>query len=449
MWFRATGIVFALLAALVTAQAAEKPNIVVIVADDLGWNDVGWHGSEIPTPTLDRLVSSGIELDNHYVQPVCTPTRVALNTGRYPSRFSVRCTVPSNERSVPLGTAMMASLFKSTGYATALIGKWHLGSKPEWGPNHYGFDYSYGSLAGAVGMYDHRYRLKSPYVRTWHRNCEFIEDEKGHASDLVTREAVGWIEKQKDRPFLLCVTYHSVHAPLVEEDRWLAKVRHVKSADRRLYAAAVAHLDDCVSRIVDAIDRAGIRERTLIVFTSDNGAQVNHAGNAYPPPDPKLSNFSSNKPLRGHKAQTYEGGIRVPAFANWPGKLKPAKLRQPMHAVDWVPTLTRLVGVEPPENAKWDGCDVWPFLIDAGRATQTRTLYWVVSNRWFALRHGEWKIVRQGLDGKWELFNLADDPNETTDLASAKPEKLAELVGLFRENQAKDAPVVGAQSKPE
>lgn len=418
-----------------------RPNILLIVADDMGWADVGYHNAEIRSPNLDRLCAAGIELDQHYVQPQCTPTRVALLTGRYPSRFGRHCTQASNLQAIPIGTPTLASVLKRAGYDTALSGKWHLGSKPEWGPNHYGFNHSYGSLAGAVGMYDHRYRLTKPeYTRTWHRDETFV-DEAGHATDLVTREAVRWIEARREGPFFLYVPYHSVHVPLVEEARWLEKNRHIASPDRRLFAAAVSHLDDAVGRLIKSLERSGQRDNTLIIFMSDNGGLHNHRGNVYPPPDPKLSNFSSNLPLRGQKSQTYEGGMRVPAFVLWPGHWKSRKETAVLHAVDWMPTLAHAAGTKLDHGFKPDGRDLWPLLTGKAAAAGPRTLYWVwgKNRQRVALRHGDWKIVRQDAQTEFELFNLKQDPYETTDLAPRMPEKLDELKTLFAQEKLKDA----------
>ena len=425
-----------------TTSAVDRPNIVVIVADDLGWNDVGYHNDEIRSPHMDELVATGVNLDMHYVQPQCTPTRVALMTGRYPSRFGPHCTTASNERALPFGTMTMASLLKANGYATALIGKWHLGSLPEWGPNHFGFDYAYGSLAGAVGMYDHRYRLTNPrFTQTWHRNGEFIE-EVGHATDLTASEAVQWIEAHQNEPFFLYVPFHAVHVPLVEETKWLEPNEHIRRTDRKLFAAAVTHLDAAIGRIVDVLEKRGLRQKTLIVFTSDNGGLNNHRGNTYPPPDPQVTDFSSNLPLRGQKTETYEGGIRVPAFANWPGRLEPRTLPAPMHVVDWLPTVADLLGIELDEDPAWDGQSVWPMLKGEQPAPRQRTLYWVWGGRGrrAALRHGDWKIVRMGQDAPWELFHVGQDPHETADLASKNPDKLQEMRALFAAEQSKDAP---------
>ena len=321
-----------------SSETSSTPNIVVIVADDLGWADVGYHNPEMRTPHIDSLVESGVELDCHYVMPVCTPTRVAFLTGRYPSRFGNHCTQPSNERALALGTPTLASLLRECGYDTALIGKWHLGSKPEWGPNHYGFNHSYGSLAGGMAPYDHRYRLTRPqFTVTFHRNHEFVE-EPGHTTDLMTNEAIKWINKERKKPFFLYLPYQAVHVPLVENPVWWEKNRHIASSDRRLFAAATTHLDSAIGRIVDALDQSGHRDNTLLVFFSDNGGLNSHVGGKYPPPDPPLHNFSSNLPLRGQKGETYEGGIRVPAFVNWPTVLQSRKVTAPGHVVDWLPT---------------------------------------------------------------------------------------------------------------
>jgi arylsulfatase A-like enzyme len=416
-----------------------QPNIVLIVADDLGWNDVGYHNPRMRTPELDRIAAEGVQLNWHYVMPVCTPTRVCLMTGRYPSRFGVHCTEPSNEQAFPLGTPTLASVLKAAGYETAIVGKWHLGSKPEWGPNHYGFDHSYGSLAGAVGMRDHRYRIGSPFEKTWHRDHKFI-DEEGHATDLVTAEAVRVIEAKREMPLFLYIPLHSVHTPLVEEQKYLDRVSHIKNADRRLYAAAVNHLDESIGKILEALKKSGQLEPTIVVFTSDNGGQVNHTGNQYPPPDVKLTRFSSNKPLRGKKTDVYEGGIRVPALVCWRDTLSPHTCEAPLHAVDWLPTLSNLVGTKVPTDVPLDGMDVWPLVTGQSDALP-RMLYWSRGDgpQRVALRHGNWKLLRAGPNKPWELYNLADDPHETTDLAAQQPERVTEFRRQLAEQQSKDA----------
>lgn len=429
------------------ASAAPRPNVLIIVADDLGWNDVGYHNADMRTPHLDELVRRGVELDWHYVQPECTPTRVSLLTGRYPSRFGAAAMGASNERSLPPGTLTLASMLKSLGYATGMAGKWHLGSKPEWGPNHYGFDSSYGSLAGAVGMYDHRYRLNTPFADTWHRDGQLIAgSENGrHSTDLLADEAQRWIRTRAEgeQPWFFYVPFHAVHAPLVEEDaQWHAMNAHHESPDRRLYAAAVSHMDAALGRILDALQETNQAERTIVLFHSDNGAQINHAGNAYPSPDPALKNFSSNLPLRGRKTDVYEGGVRVPAAIAWPDTLTPGKSSAPMHAVDWLPTFAALVGFAPPSDARWDGLNVWPTIAEqAPSAERTFYIVWRANRGSEAVRRGDWKLLRRR-GSPWELYDLKNDPYETTDLAHEEPQRVRDLTALYREQRALDAEAV-------
>lgn len=433
------GVLMVVLCAGLTYAA--QPNVVIFVADDLGWNDVGYHNSEMRTPHLDALAKTGVELDRHYVMPMCTPTRVALMTGRYPSRFGTHCTQASNQRALPPGTPTMASMFSEAGYDTALIGKWHLGSKPEWGPNHYGFAHSYGSLAGVMAPYDHRYRLTQPeFTQTFHRNHEFIEEE-GHATDLTAREAIQWLDRPRTGPFFLYVPFHAAHVPMVEPQEWLDKHAHLESADRRLFAAAVSHMDHVVGEIVAALERLGERENTLILFFSDNGGLRNHVGGKYPPPDPPLTDFSSNEPLRGQKAEVYEGGIRVPALINWPKMLSPRVVKEPLHAVDWYPTLASLIQSSHGQQREWDGVDIWPILAGHKPQLETRNLYWVTgeTRKWVALLRDEWKILRrEGQD--WEMYHLATDPGETRNRADAESQRFYDLLQHYEREWSRDNP---------
>jgi len=259
------------LAELPAASPVVRPNIVFIMADDLGWADVAFHRGNVPTPNLDRLAADGVELTQHYVYPVCSPTRAALLSGRYATRFGV--TTPQNERAYRWDTVTLAGALKSVGYATALMGKWHLGSLPEQGPNHFGFDYSYGSLAGGVSPWNHRYK-QGEFSRTWHRNETFVE-ETGHVTDLIAAEAIRWIEARGAAPFFLYLPFTAVHLPLKEPVEWVARVPAAVQGDvARHYGAAVMHLDDAVGRIFTALEKKGRRGDTIVVFTSDNGGST-------------------------------------------------------------------------------------------------------------------------------------------------------------------------------
>jgi len=441
---------FLALACSAFANAQSQPNFVFIIADDLGWADVEFHGGNTPTPNLNQLLAEGIEIKQHYVAPVCSPTRAGFLTGRYWSRFGI--TTPINNQGLPFETVTVAKALGEVGYSTALIGKWHLGSKSEWGPNHYGFDHSYGSLAGGIAPYNHRYK-KGAYSVTWHRNHELI-DEKGHVTDLLTNEAVKWIDEktsaENPKPFFLYVPFTAVHLPIREPDEWLEKVpAEIEGDVARQYSACIMHFDAAVGRIVDAIDKAGQKENTLIVFTSDNGGSTDQNNDTKYPNDncPKGKLTGNNLPLRGQKGSLYEGGIRVPTIARWSGKLKPGnEFETPICVVDWMPTFCALAEAKT-ESAelKWDGVNLWPALTsEAPLPNRNLHIAGPGGNRW-ALRNGDWKLIltesknRDSADmPKVELFHLGNDPNEKTDVAGKNPEKVNELKAKLKKQRELD-----------
>lgn len=410
-------------------QAASTPNFVFILADDLGSADVGWRGSEIPTPNLDRLAKAGVELTAHYTAPVCSPTRAGLLTGRYWSRFGI--TVPNSFQCLPDGTPTLATLLRERGYQTALIGKWHLGGAMltnKW-PAKFGFDYSYGSLDGAVHPFTHVYTSggtggdDGAGVATWHRNGD-ITNETGHVTDLLVKEAIAFIERAKAKPFFLYLPFSAPHEKCLETPEWMEKCRHIP-ADRRTYAAMIAHLDDAVGKIVAELDAAGLRENTIIVFASDNGGV----------------NQGRNEPLRGKKAEVYEGGIRNLAFVNWPGQLLPGKNETPFCLTDWLPTLGHLAGAKIPPSIQLDGVDLWPSLAAKNHPTQMRDIYISgLSGKSAALRRDDWKLVcfLTNQPVRCELYNLKNDPFEKNDLATAQPAKVSELFSALKKISAAD-----------
>lgn len=434
-----------LLAGSSTLRAADAPpNFVFIMADDLGWADVAFHGGNAPTPHLDRLAAEGVELTAHYVAPVCSPTRAGLLTGRYWSRFGV--TSPQNELALPPETVTLARALQSTGYATCLTGKWHLGSLPQWGPNHFGFDHSYGSLAGGIGPWNHFYKM-GPYSQTWHRNHQLLQ-ESGHVTDLLTQEAIRWMQQRReDEPFFLYVPYTAVHLPVKEPQEWLDRVPAGIEGDvPRHYAACIMHLDHAVGEIVAALERTGRRENTLLVFTSDNGGStVENNDTKYPDDDhPQGKLPGNNAPLRGGKGDLYEGGIRVPTVVSWPGRLEPAKCDVPLHIIDWMPTLCSLSGFDPQQDLRWDGQDIWAVLSADADAPQ-RALYWAAPGfRARAIRQGPWKLIEHGRDEprRVELFDLARDMSESENLAEQMPEKVRQLRKTMDQIAAKDRDAV-------
>jgi len=425
---------------------AQRPNILLIVADDLGWNDVSYHGSRCRTPNIDRLVASGVELDVHYVQPVCSPTRAALLSGRYPSRFGPHATRPTNRRVFPKGTETLASALQSLGYETHLAGKWHLGSRLEWGPQHYGFDHSYGTLTGAADPWTHGYR-KGRYAFTWHRDDEFIHEE-GNLTELLADQVVKWI-RQRRQPWFIYVPFTAVHIPVDAPKQYKQPFENetfyddpAKDESFKRYAAYTLQMDAKIGQFVAALEETGQRDDTLILFMSDNGT-LPKGDNPYISDVPPTPVLGSNAPLRGWKGQLFEGGIRVPAFVNWSGGLAPCKVTAPIHAVDWMPTLTQLVGWQPNDEMHWDGHNVWPLITGQVADPEPRTIYWA---KWlgegtdYALRRGDWKLIVA--KGKTRLFNLADDPFEKQNVADQHRDLVTQLQAEIAENKRQDMPEV-------
>lgn len=418
-----------------SGASTQRPNIVFIIADDLGWADVGYHGSEIQTPNIDRLAREGVRFSHHYAMATCTPTRVGLMTGRYPSRYGV--TAPAYGKIFDDDTITLAEALRRGRYATSISGKWHMGSPPDWTPRNYGFESSYGYFHGQVDPYVHDYKSGVP---TWHRNDRYIE-EKGHATDLITKEAIRVIESKHDKPFFLYVTYSVPHHPLDEPSEWTSKYEgRIQEPSRRWFAASVTHMDHGIGWIVEALDRQGLRKDTLIVFVSDNGGQQGwsskeeYKGRYGDRPHAVLGN---NRPLRGWKGELYEGGIRVPALANWPGVLKPRELDAPVHIVDWMPTLCTLTGCPGRRDLAWDGSNIWPAILGEKVSAGPRSFYWKTPNA-AAVRRGDWKLIVNKNGRVAQLYDVASDPYETKDLAREQPERVSELKALLKEYAAKD-----------
>lgn len=439
------------LTVLVFAPQAEaepvRPNILFLIADDLGWADVAWHDSEIDTPHLNRLARSGVILDQHYVTPMCSSTRACLLSGRYSTRFNLDGA--TNSRVFPFGMTTLAGALQSVGYDTGLTGKWHLGSKPEWGPHHFGFDRSYGSFAGGVDQYSHLYK-KGPYQKTWQRNHKFVEEE-GHATDLIAREAIRWIESapQPGKPWYIQVAFTAVHVPIQEPEKWVTPYAgRIENESRRRYAACATHMDHQIGEMVASLERTGQAENTLIIFTSDNGGSGPWSPSGkYPGEYEPCPVLGLNTPLRGRKGTVYEGGIRVPAFVHWPGKLPSGvTVKHPIHIVDWMPTLLKLTGFETTgTDFKFDGLDIWPLLTGEETQPALRTLYFGRGSSG-ALRHGDWKLIVSGKNS--QLFNLAEDPHEERDLVSEEEEKRKELLLLLLEEGFKEHGAELTKPKP-
>ena len=425
----------ALMPAFAASSQRRKPNIVFIIADDLGWADIGYHNTEVLTPNLDKLAAQSVRLQRHYVMPTCTPTRIGLMTGRYPSRLGVLS--PAYGNIFDEGSVTLAQALRDGGYKTSISGKWHMGSPPECTPLKNGFDTSYGYFHGQIDPYTHLYKTG---VRSWHRNDKYL-DEEGHATDLITDEAFRVVESDHDKPFFLYVAYSVPHYPLDEPDEWTSLYKgKIKNRSRLWNAASITHMDAGIGRIVGAVDRKGIRENTLIVFVSDNGGQkswyskTQYKGRYADKPHDVLGD---NRPLRGWKTDVYEGGIRVPAMANWPDVLEPGDMLAPVHIVDWMPTFCKLAGHSPKTDLRWDGQDIWPLIQIRAAHAKGRTLYWKTSGAQ-AIRHGDWKLIVDKQQRVVGLYDVVADPYEENDMAKRHPDRVNDLKQLLVEVSADD-----------
>lgn len=410
---------------------APRPNIVFILADDLGYADVGFNGGrQIATPHVDRLAAAGARLEQFYAQPVCSPTRAALMTGRYPMRHGLQVGVvrPWAQYGLPLDERTLAQALKPAGYATAVMGKWHLGHvESAYLPTRRGFDVQYGQYNGAIDYFTH----ERDGGHDWHRQDRASYDE-GYSTHLLAQEAVKFVGAQKSgRPFFLFVSFNAVHAPHQVPDTYKTPYEKLQEP-RRTYAGMLAAMDQAVGQILAALDRQGIGENTLIIFSSDNGG-----------PDP--GRITDNGPLRAGKGTLYEGGVRVAAAVAWRGRIKPGTVvTEPLHMVDWYPTLLKLAGASLEQKLPLDGRDAWA-TIAAGQPSPRAEILINAAPMSGALRAGNWKLVLNG-DGhtaevnrrengreistappKIELFDLAADPGERRNLAEEHPGKVQEL----------------------
>jgi arylsulfatase A-like enzyme len=424
------------LSSVAQAQAA-RPNIIYIVADDMGWADAGFNGSDIVTPNLDRLAKDGARFEQFYAQPMCTPTRAALMTGRYPFRYGLQTGVipGAGTYGLPTDEYLLPQMLKDSGYATALVGKWHLGhADPKYWPRQRGFDYFYGALVGEIDHFKH----SSHGVPDWYRDNTAIEEE-GFDNSLFGREAVKVIEgHNKSRPLFLYLAFTAPHTPFQAPQDYLERFKHIEDPNRRAYAAMISVLDDGVGGVVSALEKSGMRDNTLIVFHSDNGGVKNSMFSGDTKVDGGLP--ASNGPFREGKGTLYEGGTRVAALANWPGRIKPGAVEGMVHVVDMYPTLGGLAGTEFGKNKPLDGMDVWE-TISAGKASPRTELVYNIDPMAGAVRQGDWKLIwKATLPQKVELFNIKDDKSEATDLSASQPERVGTLQARITELAGQMAP---------
>ncbi len=424
------------------------PNVILILVDDLGWTDLGFMGSDFyETPNIDRLASDGVRFTNAYAATtVCSPTRASVLTGKYPARLHVtdwihgharpwaKLRVPEWTEYLPLEETTLAEALRPLGYATASMGKWHLGDPPHY-PKEQGFDINVaGYFRGQPPSYHAPYQI--PTLE------EGADGE--YLTDRLAREAVAFIEKNQDRPFFLYLPFYTVHTPIQGKAekiaRYEAKAEALGEGRHRNpgYAAMIESLDEGVGRILDELDRLGLAEETLVLFTSDNGGLVL--------PLSDWGTITSNVPLREGKGSSYEGGVRVPLVIRWPGKVEPGReVAVPVISNDFVPTILEIVGA--PEAAGIDGESLVPLLAGSGRLERD-ALFWHYphyhpggATPYGAVRVGDFKLIEFYEDERVELYNLRDDPGESQDLAAELPEKTRELEERLEDWRAQ----VGAQ----
>ncbi|MEM6748862.1 MAG: arylsulfatase [Planctomycetota bacterium] len=400
--------------------AAPRPHIVMIMADDMGWADVSYHGGDIATPRIDALMERGRRLDRFYVQPQCTPTRAALLTGKYPLRTAMHYGVilPHSQWGLPLGEVTLGDLLQQAGYKTAIVGKWHMGHHAEaYLPNERGFDHFFGHLLGSHDYYRHTHA--GGYDQ--HRNRQ-VTREEGYATDLFAREAVQLISTHAgDKPLFLFLSFNAPHDPWQSKPEDMAGYEAMTKL-RRTYAGMMTAMDRAIGEVADALEDAGMAEDTLIVFCSDNGG-------------PFVGEATDNGPLRGGKGQTYEGGVRVPAFAVWPARIPAGSASDELLYIgDLYPTFGALAGADLGRfGDTLDGRNVVPTLAH-GAPSGRDELALISGPDWFwnAVYEGPWKLnmaVNTENQGEpiFELFNLEADPNETTNRLDAEPEVASRL----------------------
>ena len=406
------------------AQAARKPHILYIVADDLGFADVGFRSPEIATPTIDQLAREGAELEQFYVQPMCTPTRAALMTGRYPMRYGLQSFVilPEQNYGIPLDEKLLPQILKEAGYSTAIIGKWHLGhaDRKLW-PKQRGFDYQYGALIGEIDYNTH----KVHGVTDWYRNNRKL-DEPGYVTTLLGKDAVRHIRQHDPaKPLFMYLAFTAPHTPFQAPKEYVDRFNSIADPNRRTYAAMINAMDEQIGAVLAELSRKGMREDTLVIFHSDNGGVTSAAFAGQIETKGQLP--ARNTPLRNGKGSLDEGGTRAVALANWPGRIKPGKVDQPMHVVDMLPTLAARAGASLAGTKPLDGVDVWQTLSRGAPSPRTEIVYNVEMFR-AALRQGDWKLnLRATLPAKVELYNIAKDPGETTNLAAENAPLVAAL----------------------
>ena len=419
--------------------ADERPNVVVILADDLGYRDVSYQGAaDIETPHIDRLAQTGIIFSNGYVaHPLCSPSRAALMTGRYPARFGMESNLPyapfDEQHGLSLQERTVADYLREAGYRTAIVGKWHLGAAPVFHPLNRGFDHFYGFTGGGHDYFRFYHRVDSTGAPL-HEYVLPLDDGRGAAgfsgylTDALTDRAVEFVAAQRDEPFFLYLSYNAPHTPLQAPAETVRKYRHVADGSRRRYLAMIDSLDYNVGRITAALQEAGLRENTLIFFLSDNGGSFG-----------ERQDWADNGPLRAGKGSLFDGGIRVPFAASWPARWPGGTTFEPMViSLDIAATALAAAGAHAAADRPLDGVNLDPFVRGAAAGVPHQALFWATNasrnrNAGYAVRTADTKLVNDRLEAGPALFDLRADPGETRDLLAQQPATAARLTALWND----------------
>lgn len=416
-----------------------RPNIVVIVADDLGYADIGCQGcKDIPTPNIDSLAANGVRFTNGYAScPVCSPTRAGLMTGRYQQRFGHEFNPGGHvgdreDIGLPLPEITLADVLKDAGYATGLVGKWHLGMAPRFHPLNRGFDEFFGFLSGSHSYIDWKADPLNPILR----GNEPV-DENEYLTDAFTREAVAFVERHRDEPFFLYLCYNAVHAPMQAPPKYLDRFAHIADEKRRTHAAMLAAMDDGIGAVLAALRQAGVHDDTMVFFISDNGG-------------PTAVNAADNTPLRGVKGTVYEGGIRVPFILQWPGRVQAGgTYHHPVICLDIFTTAVAAARGRMPGDRIIDGVDLTPYVTGRKETPPHEMLFWRRGED-RAVRRGNWKLIASG-DKPAELYRLDKDISESTNLADKRPDMVRALSEALAGWEAQLSPPLwggGAGARP-
>jgi arylsulfatase A-like enzyme len=418
-----------LLTVAVLPMSAAKPNIVVIMADDMGYADAGFSGAtDIKTPNLDKIAASGVIFRQGYAShPFCGPSRAAFLTGRYPHRFGFETNPaydPANPiMGIPTSERLFPARLQKAGYTTACVGKWHLGAAKAFHPNKRGFDYFYGGHD--YFRIDLTEAVREGYLQGLVRN-KAPADFQGYLTTALSRDAANWVTANADKPFFLFLSYNAPHMPLQAPADDIARYAHIPDKKRRVYAAMVDVMDRGIGEVVTALEKSGVRDNTLIFFLSDNGgpqSSEQHPGNW---------NGSSNGPFRGGKGRLYEGGVHVPFILSWPAKIAAGQtFDAPVCALDIARTAVAVAGANAAAKRAMEGVDLIPFVTRAKSAAPHDALFWRNGRHWSVLAADGTKYVQDIQNPKPQLFYLPDDIAESKDLAEAQPERAKTLRATY------------------